>query len=875
MYPLLPAIFQRLAIILLLAAAYAVSGRLSMLLAVPPGFASAIFPPVGLGLGAVLIGGQPLLAGVFLGSTLLNVSLSVSAGAPLSLALLPVSAGIALGSTLQVWLGTQLIRRFLNHELLLINEREILLFLLLGGPVSCVVGASIGVGILHAAHIIPASGLLTNWINWWVGDSIGVLVTTPLTLIFFGRPRAFWSARIKNVAIPLMISSFLVIIAFLWSSETEQQQITQRFSRQAQLMTTNIKRHLDESSNVLHMLEKLIEQPRQIQRQDFARFVAAAEAVSPGINGLSWNKWVRQSERQEFEQQLRADGFENAVILEKNATNQLVPAAERDHYVVVTHIEPLAANRKAIGLNVAADPARQEALDRAILSGEQALTAPINLIQDQSEQKGALLFFPVYDAENIPGTPAERLAKIMGVLTVILRFDHLLDSALGGISPASYQLQLRDITDAAHPVVLSGSDWDLAPYAKRMAWKETWTIAGRVLQLRLAPSIDFLSKNHSQQSWALLAAGLLFSSLLGIFLLSTSGRTHRIRQLVEERTQELSALFNNAVEAIITFDEGLRIVAANPAAGTLFACNNKSLPGRSIATLIPVIEQERDALLGHVMELQGQRDDGTIIPLEVSLSLVEINDHRTYTCMGHDLSERKKIEKLKSEFVSTVSHELRTPLTSISGALGLLAGGMLGTLPEKVMSLITIAKSNSERLISIVNDILDFEKLEAGQVNVNMERHNVFILLKSAIEQNQGYAERYNVHLSLEMPSGPAKPIWLQLDAQRFLQVMANLISNAIKFSPAGEVVAVGIEPAENSIKIMVSDHGSGIPVEFQNQIFQKFAQADGSDSRQRGGTGLGLSITKAIVERMNGYISFHSTEGRGATFYIIFPTQN
>jgi signal transduction histidine kinase len=177
-------------------------------------------------------------------------------------------------------------------------------------------------------------------------------------------------------------------------------------------------------------------------------------------------------------------------------------------------------------------------------------------------------------------------------------------------------------------------------------------------------------------------------------------------------------------------------------------------------------------------------------------------------------------------------------------------------------------------LIAIVNDILDIERLESGQINIQLEVLELLPLLRLAIGQNEGYAERYRVRLRLALPMPADASIKVLVDQQRFLQIMANLISNAIKFSPPEHEVTVNVELAEHSVRIDVSDQGAGVPEEFRDRIFQKFAQADATDARQRGGTGLGLSITKVLVERMQGYINYHSVTGKGSTFYVIFPLQ-
>jgi signal transduction histidine kinase len=235
-------------------------------------------------------------------------------------------------------------------------------------------------------------------------------------------------------------------------------------------------------------------------------------------------------------------------------------------------------------------------------------------------------------------------------------------------------------------------------------------------------------------------------------------------------------------------------------------------------------------------------------------------------------TERKRLERLKDEFVSTVSHELRTPLTSISGSLRLLTSNAAGNLPRPMARLLAIAYTNSQRLVRLVNDILDIEKMEAGRVVFNFRRAEVRSVVKQAIDANQGFAEDYGVRIRLEDACAAAD---VRADPDRLLQVVTNLLSNAIKFSPADSEVVVAIEKETDAVRITVRDHGPGIPIDFKPLIFEKFAQADAGNDRKKGGTGLGLSIVKQIVDRLGGEVGFADAPGGGTIFHVQLPCWN
>jgi signal transduction histidine kinase len=262
----------------------------------------------------------------------------------------------------------------------------------------------------------------------------------------------------------------------------------------------------------------------------------------------------------------------------------------------------------------------------------------------------------------------------------------------------------------------------------------------------------------------------------------------------------------------------------------------------------------------------GTRFRGSLVVTALTGAGGEISG---YLGMLADITERKKMERMKDEFISTVSHELRTPLTSIRGSLGLLAGGAAGVMSEKATSMVKIAHQNSERLVRIINDILDIEKIEAGKLELHPQRIALGALLQQAVEVNQSYADKYQVRLALE-PPGDA--VAVLADPDRLMQVLANLLSNAAKFSPSGSSVQIRASHHNARVRIEVEDHGIGISEEFLPHVFEKFAQADGSTSRRFEGTGLGLSITRQLVQAMGGSIGFRSITGSGTTFHIELP---
>jgi PAS domain S-box-containing protein len=324
-----------------------------------------------------------------------------------------------------------------------------------------------------------------------------------------------------------------------------------------------------------------------------------------------------------------------------------------------------------------------------------------------------------------------------------------------------------------------------------------------------------------------------------------------------------------------------KIAIANKMTERMFGYSQDELIGQTVDLLVPARlraqhARHRGQFAANPMSLLarnlcGGRKDGTEFPVEVSLNPIHSTDGILVLSVIVDVSERLRLEGLKDEFVATVSHELRTPLTSIAGALSLLINDASGTSPVHAKRLLTIAHSNSQRLVRLVNNILDMEKIESGKVVFVQKRVEVRSLVEEAIEANRGFADGLGVRIRLD-PASVAGDI--RGDRDWLLQVVTNLLSNAVKFSPAAEEVEVVIENPGGNIRISVRDHGHGVPESFRQRIFEKFAQADASDARQLGGTGLGLSIVKQIVTSLGGKVGFDDAPGGGAIFHVEFPGQ-
>lgn len=367
-------------------------------------------------------------------------------------------------------------------------------------------------------------------------------------------------------------------------------------------------------------------------------------------------------------------------------------------------------------------------------------------------------------------------------------------------------------------------------------------------------------------------------------------RDYTERKLAEEAIKASEKKVRNMIEnmlvgLIIITPDGV-VKEVNSRVERIFGFTDRQLQGKHIMTLFTESKlysvtnrEDRQSFmdnlfhkaLDRVGEFDALKSTGEDFPIELSLTEFNTQEGQSYLANILDVSERREVERLKKEFVSTVSHELRTPLTSIRGSLTLLNVGALGSLPEQAKKVVNIAERNTIRLIGLINDILDIEKLESGKMDMVFAEVDIASVLERSSESVKAFADQNGV--VLEMVPSASKVF---ADGDRLVQVLVNLMSNACKFSPKGATVTVAVEEIPNWIEVKVIDRGRGIPEKFRGLLFQRFQQVEASDAKRKGGTGLGLAICKGIVEAHGGTIGVESEEGKGSVFWFrIPPTQS
>ena len=398
-----------------------------------------------------------------------------------------------------------------------------------------------------------------------------------------------------------------------------------------------------------------------------------------------------------------------------------------------------------------------------------------------------------------------------------------------------------------------------------------WAVPVRVGNQVIAV-VECFSRQFMREDPDLMATVETVCGSIGQFMARASQES-RVRQLDRQRT----FILDSVADGIIGVDSANRIAFVNPAAARMLERAESELTSHEIHEVLHTSAGcDAECAMRRAFQAgesaSGQdvyfRAPARSFPVEFSLMpMVEEGESVGSVLSFRDISQRYALDHMKDEFISTVSHELRTPLTSIRGALGLLSAGLLGNVNEKATSLLRIAVANSDRLVRLINDILDLERMQSGRAPLTFRRIALDELVRQAIETMQPMAEAEDVHLAFE-----PMPVSIEADPDRMLQVMTNLLSNAVKFSPAKSIVRVVIKNSSDGATVSVVDQGRGVPADKLESIFDRFQQVDASDSRQKGGTGLGLAICRTIMHQHGGRIWAEQNGARGTIFRFFLP---
>jgi signal transduction histidine kinase/CheY-like chemotaxis protein/HPt (histidine-containing phosphotransfer) domain-containing protein len=530
------------ATVVLVAVAYWCAAKLAILLALPPGYATAVWPSAGIALAATLIWGPRGLIGAAIGSLTWNTTRLVEwPGSDRATLIIAQVLGITLGITLQAIVGAWLIRKAVGQPLTLLRDHHVIKFMALGGPVSCLIGATVGVGTLVLAGTLRNEELLFSWFVWWVGDCIGVLTAAPLVLMFFGEPREIWRQRRIPIGVPMVVTFAVAVFAFIASSRSELRQERGTLERRADAMTAAFRARVLNAASLVHACAGLYRSSEEVTPQEFSTFALTLLRESSGIKALSHIDRIADSERAAFEEKMRTygEGYKGFSIRDVVGDSNLSVSPSRPFYFVITAIEPLNENRPALGVDIASRAQSLVAMNRAIETGSITVTERVQLIQDESQSFGVVIYLPHFDNKMNINTPEARRAAFRGLNGAVVHLSQLVATSTTRFDLQEITLQLLDITEPSRPQSLY-IDARPASELPDESVERLIEIGGRVWQLKVSRIRGLSLSNQSLQSWMVLAGGLMLTSLLGGLLMILTGRAALIASLVRERTSELS-----------------------------------------------------------------------------------------------------------------------------------------------------------------------------------------------------------------------------------------------------------------------------------------------------------------------------------------------
>jgi len=686
----------------------------------------------------------------------------------------------------------------------------------------------------------------------------------------------------------LAISLMITFVAWKISNDYAEQRSKERFQFQVAEAQDAILKRFTNYEQVLRGGLGLFKASNAVELQEWKKYIDALEIDKyfPGTLGVGYAKWLKPSQLDSHISEIRSQGFPNFVVK---------PEGQRDHYSSIIFLEPFnERNQRAFGYDMYSEPVRREAMQRAMDSGKTALSGKVTLVQETNSgvQAGFLIYLPHYSQEV--SSLVDRREYFSGVVYSALRIGDLMQGILG-IGIPELEFTIMDGTEIKEENFLydtqSHSEIVSLESQSRYNLVNTFEIGGHKWTVLYRSNSVFEQATASSQPTLVAVGGVVIDFLLFNVILALGRSKKRAQALADfrmnklsERERQFKAITDNANDGIISIDENSIIIYVNKSIENMFGFNSGELIGSPLTKLFPSIddyhlnemileEDSKSNSSNTLLEIDGLHSDGVIFPLEFSLARWRVEDVEHASVIVRDITERRRVDRIKSEFISTVSHELRTPLTAISGSLKLVESGVTGEVGEQTHNLINNANRNALRLSKLVNDLLDTEKMASGKMRYDMECCDIATLINKAIEINHSVAEQADVALSFSFTD--AIPVYVNVDPDRFIQVMTNLLSNAIKFSPTSSVVDINLSVIENNVKVAVTDHGCGIPEEFRSQMFNKFAQADSSDTRKHTGTGLGLSIVKFIIDQFRGHIDYTSIPEKETTFFFSLPIVN
>ncbi len=905
-----PALHWRAAFALTLLA-YALAGLAALPLAIPPGYATPLYPAAGVALAAVLMFGTRMLPAVAIGSFCVNVTLAAQRDDG-GFAVFAVPAFIALGAALQAFVGMRLVQRWVQQPLTLTEPRDIVTFLGAAG-VACLVSTGVANSVLWLTGTLSPAQLPFSLGTWWIGDLLGVLIATPILLTLFGRPRDAWAPRRLSVGLTLALVTLLLALGIRqvvqWNNERVQTAFGHDAANAAQALATQLREPLQ----ALEALNGVFLASDDVTAAEMQ--LATRSWLAPGrLQAMTWAVRLRRQDIPAFEAQARADGQADYKVFDRRdaAGELLLAGGGGDDVVALRYIEPAAGNAGALGVNVMSIPAPRQAMEAARLSGAPAATAGFRLTQQPAteNQLGVVVYMPVH-ARGSGAAPNPEAMR--GAVSVVLRMDDQLN-ALSSQLPSYLMLCLVDTSPGAASRRLAGPQ-ACETRTSPLQLVRPLPYAGRQWQVRVMPAPGMQPAVHSADVWLFAIVGLLATALLGGFLLTVTGRARRIEVAVQERTAALQAemqergaaeaalreseqrfrnILNQVPIGVIYTDLHGRVRQANPRFCELTGYSAAELTTLNLADCTHPDDRAQDQALtaqlvrGEIPMFRHHKRyvarDGRVVWVQATVSLLRDANAEPRSIVGvvEDVTEHLRLEeaerareaaeasnRAKSDFLSRMSHELRTPLNAMLGFAQLLELDTRQPLAETQRPWVGQIQQAGWHLLEMINDVLDLSRIESGNLRLQVATLELLDLIDASIAMVAGDAGQRGIVITQEFSPGAATVVG---DSTRVKQILTNVLSNAVKYNIEGGLVHVSSRlVGSEAIEVVVTDTGLGMTAAQLGDLFQPFNRL-GRERSATEGTGIGLVISQRLAELMGGSLRAHSVVGEGSAFVLTLP---
>lgn len=608
------------------ALAYLTLGKLSLFLAIPPGFASPIYPSSGIALAAVFIFGESsALWGIAMGSFLLAYWTGWKFESSGWTSVFISSLSISFGAVAEAWIGAKLVRRFINDPLFLISPSDILKFLFLGGAVASLFGATWGVGTLISIGAISWLDIKFTWLNWWIGDTIGIFVFTPVIFALFAHPRELWAKRRLSMGLPLFALFVLYSVISLQAGFWELKSNALSFDRAANSVVTQLRRSFAGYLDSLYAMQSVMTIEPHLKRPMFDRIAERWLLLYPGIYDVSWSPRILKSERNAYERETSAEDFPGYEVSELGTDGKTKPAESREEYYPTRFVTPYRKNDNILGFDQASNPERRKTMERARDLGLVTALGPVRLIQKVSFRRALILYLPVYWGQ--PSTVESRRKSLKGFVKSVFSLEDVIDASLGSDFKDFFEVSLFD----GYPPkgkVLYPRDGILHDSPSSLKELTSLTLADRQFWVEVRPTETYLQRQRGIGPWVMLISGLCMSGLFAAFLLTITGHSFNIEnELLEKKL--LSAKLKASTEELSRSNAELEQFA-------YAASHDLQEPLRTIATHLQLVEKRTKGQL----EQRDQESMNFVVDAAVRMSDL-IKDILTFSRLGKSDSQNQ------------------------------------------------------------------------------------------------------------------------------------------------------------------------------------------------------------------------------------------